>query len=131
MPGASVRGVLVLKVGQVTGHPGCAREQLVRCMNLAFAKVTTEPVKRCYLAGFAPYLGKSAQQKAGRPGIVYSNIQGRAYKPLCHSRKPSTAVQSNKVYAAYELFAFCLHRLAAFKRCSSGCRVGDASFSTY
>ena len=67
MPGAAVRGVLVLKVGQVTGHPGCVQAQLVRCMNLALAKVPTEALKRCYLASFAPYLGKSAQQKQPDP----------------------------------------------------------------
>jgi hypothetical protein len=55
MPGASVRGVLVLNVGQVTGHTRCVQEQLVRCMDLALAKVPTELLKRYYLAAFAPY----------------------------------------------------------------------------
>lgn len=39
MPGAAVRGVLVLNVGQVTGHPWCVQERLVRCMDLALTKV--------------------------------------------------------------------------------------------
>jgi hypothetical protein len=36
-------------------------------MDLALAKVPTEALKRCYLADFAPYLGKSAQQKQPDP----------------------------------------------------------------
>lgn len=67
MPRGSVRGEMVLNVGQVTGHPRCVQERLVRCMDLALTKVPTEPLKRCYLAGFGLYGGKSVQQKQPDP----------------------------------------------------------------
>jgi hypothetical protein len=67
MPGSSVRGELVVNVGQVTGHTRCVQEQLVRCMESPLAEVPTELLQRCYLAAFAAYRDKSAQQKQPDP----------------------------------------------------------------
>ena len=81
-------------------------------------KSVTRAAKTLLFGWLCAVPGQVGAAKAARPGIIYSNVQGRAQTPMSPPQTVNGGSVQQGLSAAYAIFAFCLHRLAADKRYS-------------